>query len=104
MRRCRPLLGTFVEVECDRLEQVIEAVTAGAGMVLVDNMTPDELRAAVAEVAGRVPVEVSRELSAHLRSPESRLIVVPGGHHRSIQHDRELQAVSLRFIERALGG
>jgi hypothetical protein len=38
-----------------------------------------------------------------MNAPGSRLIVVPGGHHRSIQHDQELQAVSLRFIERALG-
>jgi uncharacterized protein len=50
-----------------------------------------------------VPVEHSRELETHLRVPSSRLIVVPGGHHRSIQHDGEIQAVSLRFIERALG-
>jgi len=49
----------------------------------------------------QVPVEHSRELAALLRDPDSRLIVVPGGHHRSIQHDEELQAVSLRFIERA---
>jgi alpha-beta hydrolase superfamily lysophospholipase len=51
----------------------------------------------------RVPVQSTRELERHLRHGASRLIVVPGGHHRSIQHDRELQAVSLRFIERALG-
>jgi uncharacterized protein len=50
-----------------------------------------------------VPVEHSRELAGHLRHPSSRLIVVPGGHHRSIQHDEELQAVSTRFIEQALG-
>jgi alpha-beta hydrolase superfamily lysophospholipase len=49
-----------------------------------------------------VPVEHSRELATRLRSPASRLIVVPGGHHRSIQHDEELQAVSVRFIEHAL--
>jgi alpha-beta hydrolase superfamily lysophospholipase len=49
-----------------------------------------------------VPVEHSRELETHLRVPGSRLIAVPGGHHRSIQHDAEIQAVSLRFIERAL--
>jgi len=29
---------------------------------------------------------------------------VPGGHHRSVQHDPDLQAVSLRFIERAFSG
>lgn len=49
-----------------------------------------------------VPVEQSRELEAHMRAPGSRLIALPGGHHRSIQHDEEIQAVSLRFIERAL--
>ena len=51
--------GRTVEVECDRAEQVEEAVTAGATMVLLDNMTPDEVRACVALVAGRVLVEVS---------------------------------------------
>jgi uncharacterized protein len=49
-----------------------------------------------------VPVEQSRELAALLRHPASRFLAIPGGHHRSIQHDEELQAVSLRFIERAL--
>jgi uncharacterized protein len=49
-----------------------------------------------------VPVQLSRELGTHLRHPRSRLIALPGGHHRSIQHDHELQAVSLRFIEQAL--
>jgi alpha-beta hydrolase superfamily lysophospholipase len=55
-----------------------------------------------AEGDERVPVGASRELAAHLRDERSRLIVVPGGHHRSIQHDGELQAVSLRFIQRVL--
>jgi uncharacterized protein len=55
-----------------------------------------------AEGDEQVPVEHSRELAALLQSPRSRLITLPGGHHRSIQHDAEMQAVSLRFIERAL--
>src|SRR5581483_8418069 len=50
----------------------------------------------------QVPVEHSRELARGLRSPASRLVVVPGGHHRSVQHDAELQAFSLRFLEKAL--
>ncbi len=50
-----------------------------------------------------VPVEHSRELAGLTTHPESRLIVVPGGHHRSIQHDDELQAVTLRFLTRRLG-
>ncbi|HVC70087.1 MAG TPA: carboxylating nicotinate-nucleotide diphosphorylase [Acidimicrobiales bacterium] len=34
--------GRMVEVECDRADQVTEAVGAGAAAVLLDNMTPDE--------------------------------------------------------------
>ena len=37
-----------VEVECDTVEQVAEAVEAGADLILCDNMSTDELRAAVA--------------------------------------------------------
>jgi alpha-beta hydrolase superfamily lysophospholipase len=54
-----------------------------------------------AEGDEQVPVEHSRDLAGRLRSPASRLIAVPGGHHRSVQHDPDLQAVSVRFIERA---
>jgi len=53
-----------------------------------------------------VPIAHSRALAEALPADApagSRLIALPGGHHRSIQHDEELQAVSLRFIERALG-
>jgi len=48
-----------VEVECDRLEQVEEAAAAGATLVLCDNMSPEQVAAAVAAVAGRALVEVS---------------------------------------------
>lgn len=51
--------GRVVEVECDTIEQVREAVAAGAGMVLLDNMAPAQVADAVAEVARRIPVEVS---------------------------------------------
>jgi alpha-beta hydrolase superfamily lysophospholipase len=57
-----------------------------------------------AEGDEQVPVEQSRQLEAVLSSPRSRLIALPGGHHRSIQHDAEMQAVSLRFIEGAFAG
>lgn len=54
-----------------------------------------------AEGDERVPIAQSRELAEVLTAPESRLIAVPGGHHRSIQHDGELQGESLRFVRRA---
>lgn len=47
-----------------------------------------------------VPVELSRAL--HAAAPGSKLVVVPGGHHRSIQHDAELQGVCVRFLARAM--
>jgi pimeloyl-ACP methyl ester carboxylesterase len=55
-----------------------------------------------AEGDERVPVEHSRELAELARIPGSRLVAVPGGHHRSVQHDPELRALSLRWIERVL--
>lgn len=47
-----------------------------------------------------VPVELSRAL--HAAAPASQLVVVPGGDHRSIQHDPELQGAAVRFLARAL--
>jgi nicotinate-nucleotide pyrophosphorylase (carboxylating) len=48
-----------IEVECDSLEQVSEALAAGADAILLDNMSLDELRDAVALVAGRARLEAS---------------------------------------------
>jgi nicotinate-nucleotide pyrophosphorylase (carboxylating) len=51
-----------VHVECDRLDQVQEALAAGADALLLDNMTPDQVRACVAaaDAAPRRPLlEVS---------------------------------------------
>lgn len=51
--------GTTVEVECDRLDQVEQALAAQADIVLLDNMTPGQVEAAVGLVDGRLTVEVS---------------------------------------------
>jgi uncharacterized protein len=48
----------------------------------------------------RIPYTVSVELHERARQPK-RLLVLPGGHHRSLQHDLELQGVSRRFIRSA---
>jgi uncharacterized protein len=45
----------------------------------------------------QIPWTVSEDLHAAAHEPK-RLLVLPGGHHRSLQHDLELQAVSRRFI------
>jgi nicotinate-nucleotide pyrophosphorylase (carboxylating) len=51
--------GRTVQVECDTAEQVKEAVVAGADLVLLDNMTPEQVAACVEAVGGRCLVEVS---------------------------------------------
>jgi nicotinate-nucleotide pyrophosphorylase (carboxylating) len=48
-----------IEVECDTIEQVSEALEAGADAILLDNMTPDGLLAAAVLVRGRARLEAS---------------------------------------------
>ena len=55
-----------------------------------------------AEGDDQVPVEHSRELAERFDAPGSTLITTPGGHHRSVQHDPELRAISLRWLSRVL--
>lgn len=56
----RALAGQVpVEVEVEDLDQLHEALGAGADRLLLDNMNPDQLRAAVAATAGRARLEAS---------------------------------------------
>jgi nicotinate-nucleotide pyrophosphorylase (carboxylating) len=52
-----------VEVECATLDEVREAVEAGAPRILLDNMSNEELRSAVSLVAGRAELEASGGVS-----------------------------------------
>lgn len=58
VREQLPVL-TRLEVECDRLEQVREALEAGVDVIMLDNMPPAQMREAVAMVAGRAKIEAS---------------------------------------------
>jgi len=60
VRRARELYPQLrVEVEADRLDQVQQAVDAAADIILLDNMSPAQLRDAVRLVAGRAQTEAS---------------------------------------------
>lgn len=50
---------TKIEVECDRLDQVEEAMASGADMIMLDNMSNKDMVTAVKMVDGRVPLECS---------------------------------------------
>ena len=52
-----------VEVEVDSLAQLADVLDAGADLVLLDNFTPEEMRAAVAITAGRARLEASGGLT-----------------------------------------
>ncbi len=57
-RQVLPVL-TKLEVECDRLEQVREALETEVDVIMLDNMSLADMKAAVALVAGRVKLEAS---------------------------------------------
>ena len=54
-----------------------------------------------AEGDERIPHQHSRELNRRAGEPK-RLIVLPGGHHRTLQHDAEMQGEALRWMRKAL--
>lgn len=51
--------GTTIEVETEDLDQVREAMDAGAHIIMLDNMTKEKIKAAVALVGGSCKLEVS---------------------------------------------
>ena len=61
IERSRQAAGPFVkiEVEVDTLEQLAEVLESGVEVVLLDNMTPEQMREAVRRVNGRALVEAS---------------------------------------------
>jgi nicotinate-nucleotide pyrophosphorylase (carboxylating) len=76
LERARRHAGHLVkiELEVDTLVQLEEALAIGVDAVLLDNMTPEELRRAVAMVAGRAVTEASGRIS-----PETAAEVAASG-------------------------
>ena len=68
--------GLPLEVECDTLAQVRDALAAGAGLILLDNMELADLRAAVA-LAGRYPA-ARLEASGGLRREMAEAVAQTG--------------------------
>ena len=78
--------GRLVIGGCDAVELI------GAKPLLLIHAEGDE----------QIPHQWSRELYERAAEPR-KLIQLPGGHHRSAQHDADLQGLALRWIDRALG-
>ncbi len=68
----------------------------------VELMGPKPLLLIHARGDDQIPSDWSEELYARAAEPR-KLILLPGGHHRSAQHDAELHGLALRWMERRLG-
>jgi nicotinate-nucleotide pyrophosphorylase (carboxylating) len=58
-----------IEIEAQSLEQVDEALAAGANVILLDNLTTDQIRDAVRRIRGRAQIEISGGITLE-RIPE----------------------------------
>lgn len=81
-------------------EPALEALLVSVDLAACAEALGEGLLLLHAQGDEQVPVEHSQLL--HDAAPGSRLIAVPGGHHRSVQHDPELQDAAARFLARAL--
>jgi uncharacterized protein len=82
----------------DELESWLAASEIGDA---VEAIAPRPLILLHAEGDDSIPIGNSEELYERALGPR-KLIKVPGGSHRSVQHDEELQATALRWLERQI--
>ena len=59
MARAHASFTTTVEIECENLDMVREAVEAGADIIMLDNMTPEMMKEAIDIIDGRAETECS---------------------------------------------
>ena len=86
-----------IEVEVTNQAQVMEAVEAGADMIMLDNMSPAAMRRAVAWVAGRVPVEASGNVDIE-RLPRIAALGVDFVSVGRLTHSAPAADISLEFL------
>ena len=90
---------TDFEVDRDATERWLESISVYEA---VGDLGPETgLLLLHARGDEQIPYTVSEELYAAAHEPK-RLLVLPGGHHRSLQHDMEIQSVTRRFMEDAV--
>ena len=63
--KAQPGHTTHFEVEVDRADQIEPVLAAGVDTIMLDNFTPEELRAGVKQVDGRAIVEASGNVNLH---------------------------------------
>jgi nicotinate-nucleotide pyrophosphorylase (carboxylating) len=89
--------GIKIEVEAATIDQVREAVQSGVDMIMLDNMTLDEMREAVVLVDGKVPLEAS----GNIQLPRVKEIAAAGVDFISVgglTHSYSSLDISLEFL------
>lgn len=98
LARAQAAVGPFtpIEIEVETLDQLRRAIGGGAHMVLLDNMTPAELRRAVELAAGRVLLEASGDITVE----QARAVAETGVNYMSsgaLTHSAKALNLSLRL-------
>ncbi len=86
-----------VEVECETMEQVDEAIAAGADIIMLDNMNNAEMTAAVSRIGGRAVTEASGNMGER----DLRAVALTGVDLISIgalTHSVRAMDISLKFV------
>jgi nicotinate-nucleotide pyrophosphorylase (carboxylating) len=89
--------GIKVEVEVTSFEESQEALAAGADIVMLDNMSLDEMKRVVASYAGRIPIEVSGSVTLD-RAREIAGIGVDFISVGALTHSSRALDISLEFL------
>jgi nicotinate-nucleotide pyrophosphorylase (carboxylating) len=91
--------GVWIQIEVESLDQLQEALRAGATMILLDNMTPETMLQAVQITAGRAQLEASGAITL-----ENVRAIAETGVDRisigSLTKDIKAADLSMRFVER----
>jgi nicotinate-nucleotide pyrophosphorylase (carboxylating) len=89
--------GIKIEVEVTSLNEAREALAAGADIVMLDNMTLDQMKEVVALYAGRIPIEVSGNVTLE-RAREIAAIGVDFISVGALTHSSRALDISLEFL------
>ena len=97
MARAHASFTTTVEIECEHLDMVRAAVEAGAAIIMFDNMTHDDMAAAIELIAGRAKTEcsgnVTRDNIARLRD-----IVIDYVSSGALTHSAPILDLSMKHL------
>ncbi|MEK7302174.1 MAG: nicotinate-nucleotide diphosphorylase (carboxylating), partial [Pseudomonadota bacterium] len=94
--------NVFIQIEVESLQELQEALTAGAAMVLLDNFTLDQLRDAVVLTRQQAGERVVLEASGNITLQTVRQVAETGVDRisaGSLTKDIKAIDLSMRFIE-----